>query len=240
MRRFALLGGHDAIPDETARVHCRRVLETHQLAAPLFFQANAHLASKGLRLRSGTIGAAPRIAAPCSTTKRSGQRDAQLHQTTTGNQWSFGMTAHRGVDDTSGLVHHVHCTAAHVADVTQGDRLLHGEEDTVGGDSGYTCRLACFALRAAQDRPSIGAAGVKTSGMHPALRLLIDRLPWRKISGKHSPRCAGADNPTQGVEHHPQTVLTLWQLGIDHCQIGCVHGPCVICNFSGIRSGFSD
>ena len=48
------------------------------------------------------------------------------------------MTAHRGVDDASGLIHHVHCTAAHVADVTQVDRLLHGEEDTVGGDSGYT------------------------------------------------------------------------------------------------------
>ena len=51
-------------------------------------------------------------------------------------QWSVGMTAHSGVDHASGLVHHVDCTAAHVADVTQVDRLLHGEEDTVGGDSG--------------------------------------------------------------------------------------------------------
>ena len=52
--------------------------------------------------------------------------------------WYFGMKAHSGVDDAAGLVHHVHCRAANVADVTQVDRLLHGEEDTVCGDSGYT------------------------------------------------------------------------------------------------------
>ena len=47
LRRLAQLGGHDAIPDEMTRVHFRRVLEIHQLAAPLFSQVNAHLASKG-------------------------------------------------------------------------------------------------------------------------------------------------------------------------------------------------
>jgi len=35
---------------------------------------------------------------------------------------------HIGVDDESGLVHSVVGTAANVADVTQVDRLLHGEE----------------------------------------------------------------------------------------------------------------
>ncbi|HTA64361.1 MAG TPA: transposase, partial [Xanthomonadaceae bacterium] len=40
--------------------------------------------------------------------------------------------------DESGLVHHVECTAANVADVTQVHKLLHGQEDTVCGDSGYT------------------------------------------------------------------------------------------------------
>ena len=63
-------------------LHFRRLLETHQLAVPLFSQVIAHLASKGLRLRGGTIGDATRIAAPRSTTNRSGQRDAQLPQTT--------------------------------------------------------------------------------------------------------------------------------------------------------------
>ena len=67
MRRVAQLGGHDAIPDETTRVNFRRVLETHPLAAQRFSQVNAHRAGKGLRLRDGTSGAAPRIAAPSST-----------------------------------------------------------------------------------------------------------------------------------------------------------------------------
>ncbi|WP_080955314.1 transposase [Xanthomonas hortorum] len=48
-----------------------------------------------------------------------------------GNQWYFGMKAHIGVDEFSGLVHHVHCTAANVADVTVTHTLLHGKEDSV-------------------------------------------------------------------------------------------------------------
>ena len=32
MRRFAQLGGHDAIPDETTILNFRRLLGTHQLA----------------------------------------------------------------------------------------------------------------------------------------------------------------------------------------------------------------
>ncbi|MFS8459201.1 IS5 family transposase, partial [Xanthomonas campestris pv. campestris] len=62
----------------------------------------------------------------------------EMHQTKKGNQWYFGMKAHIGVDEFSGLVHHVHCTAANVADVTVTHTLLHGKEDSVFGDSGYT------------------------------------------------------------------------------------------------------
>ncbi len=61
-----------------------------------------------------------------------------MHQTKKGNQWYFGMKAHIGVDEFSGLVHHVHCTAANVADITVTHALLHGKEDSVFGDSGYT------------------------------------------------------------------------------------------------------
>ena len=50
----------------------------------------------------------------------------------------FGMKAHIGVDDESGLVHSVVGTAANVADITQVDKLLHGEENMVGADAGYT------------------------------------------------------------------------------------------------------
>jgi len=49
----------------------------------------------------------------------------------------FGMKAHIGVDAESGLVHHVVGTAANVADVTQVDKVLHGEETLVSLDAAY-------------------------------------------------------------------------------------------------------
>jgi IS5 family transposase len=51
-----------------------------------------------------------------------------MHQTKKGNHYYFGMKAHIGADVESELVHHVHGTAANVADVTQVAELLHGEE----------------------------------------------------------------------------------------------------------------
>ncbi len=138
MRRFAQLGGMDDVPDETTILNFRRLLETHGLAEQIFKQVNTHLARKGQSLRAGTIVDATIISAPSSTRNQDGERDREMCQTKKGNQWFFGMKAHIGVDDASGLVHHVECTAANVADVTQVNKLLHGKEDTVFGDSGYT------------------------------------------------------------------------------------------------------
>ncbi|MCF8797499.1 IS5 family transposase [Xanthomonas campestris] len=138
LRRFAQLGGLDNVPDETTILNFRRLLETHGLAARMLEAVNAHLARKGQSLRSGTMVDATLIAAPSSTKNADHARDPEMHQTKKGNQWYFGMKAHIGVDEFSGLVHHVHCTAANVADVTVTHTLLHGKEDSVFGDSGYT------------------------------------------------------------------------------------------------------
>ncbi|ATS23290.1 transposase [Xanthomonas phaseoli pv. phaseoli] len=138
LRRFAQLGGLDNVPDETTILNFRRLLETHGLAARMLDAVNAHLARKGQSLRSGTIVDATLIAAPSSTKNADHARDPEMHQTKKANQWYFGMKAHIGVDEFSGLVHHVHCTAANVADVTVTHALLHGKEDSVFGDSGYT------------------------------------------------------------------------------------------------------
>ncbi|MEB1360393.1 IS5 family transposase [Xanthomonas campestris] len=138
LRRFAQLGGLDNVPDETTILNFRRLLETHGLAARMLEAVNAHLARKGQSLRSGTIVDATLIAAPSSTKNADHARDPEMRQAKKGNQWYFGMKAHIGVDEFSGLVHHVHCTAANVADVTVTHTLLHGKEDSVFGDSGYT------------------------------------------------------------------------------------------------------
>ena len=54
-----------------------------------------------------------------------------------GNAWYFGYKAHVGVDKDSGLVHTVEVTAANEHDVNMTSKLLHGEEETAHGDSGY-------------------------------------------------------------------------------------------------------
>ena len=78
------------------------------------------------------------IAAPSSTKNAEGERDPEMHQTKKGNQWHFGMKAHIGVDADTGLVHTVTTTAANEADIEQVAELLHGKEEAVRADAGYS------------------------------------------------------------------------------------------------------
>jgi len=137
LRQFARLS-MERIPDETTILNFRRLLETHELAAGILAVINGYLSDRGLSMRQGTIVDATLINAPSSTKNKDGKRDPEMHQTKKGNQYYFGMKAHIGVDDESGLVHSVVGTAANVADVTQVDKLLHGKENMVGADAGYT------------------------------------------------------------------------------------------------------
>ena len=137
LRQFAGLN-LERIPDETTILNFRRLLEKHELAAGILAVINGYLGDRGLSLRQGTIVDATLIHAPSSTKNQDGKRDPEMHQTKKGNQYYFGMKAHIGADAESGLVHIVVGTAANVADVTQVDKLLHGEENMVGADAGYT------------------------------------------------------------------------------------------------------
>ena len=137
LRQFAGLS-LERIPDETTILNFRRLLERHELAAGILAVINGYLGDRGLSLRQGTIVDATLIHAPSSTKNKDGKRDPEMHQTKKGNQYYFGMKAHIGADSESGLVHSVVGTAANVADVTQVDKLLHGEENLVSGDAGYT------------------------------------------------------------------------------------------------------
>lgn len=136
LRQFAGLN-LERIPDETTILNFRRLLEKHELAAGILAVINGYLGDRGLSLRQGTIVDATLIHAPSSTKNKDGKRDPEMHQEK-GNQYYFGMKAHIGVDDESGLVHSVVGTAANVADVTQVDKLLHGVENVVCADAGYT------------------------------------------------------------------------------------------------------
>ncbi len=136
LRQFAGLS-LEHIPDETTILNFRRLLEKHELAAGILAVINGYLGDRGLSLRQGVVDATL-INAPSSTKNKDGKRDPEMHQTKKGQQYYFGMKAHIGVDAESGLVHSVVGTAANVADISQVDKLLHGEENMVGADAGYT------------------------------------------------------------------------------------------------------
>ena len=128
----------EGVPDATTLLKFRRLLETHDLCKGLFAAINTDLTARGLLLREGTLVDATLIAAPPSTKNKEKKRDPEMHQTRKGNQWYFGMKAHIGADRDSQLVHTVVVTAANVADITKTSELLHGQEQQVHADAGYT------------------------------------------------------------------------------------------------------
>jgi IS5 family transposase len=114
------------------------LLERHQLSEVVLKTVYVHLHNQGFTLRKGTIVDATIIAAPSSTKNEAGERDPEMHSTKKGEQFYFGMKAHIGVDVATGVVHSVEVTAANVADVTVVEECLHGEEEVVFADAGYT------------------------------------------------------------------------------------------------------
>jgi transposase, IS5 family len=138
MRRFAGIElGDDRIPDETTILNFRHLLERHGLTEAIFADVNAHLADKGITLRSGTLVDATIIDAPSSTKNTAGARDPEMSSTKKGNTWYFGMKAHVGVDAESGVTHSLETSTARVHDSRIWDELLHGEETSVWADKGY-------------------------------------------------------------------------------------------------------
>ena len=98
--------------------------KNRKLAEGILASANELLSSQGLMLKAGSAVDATLIAAPSSTKNKHGKRDPEMHSSI-------------GVDADSGLMHTVRAAAVHVADVTEGNSLLHGEETVVFADVGY-------------------------------------------------------------------------------------------------------
>jgi transposase, IS5 family len=136
-REFVQLDEFSRLPDESTILRFRHRLEKHKLADAILATVNDLLSAQGLLLKAGTAVDATLIAAPSSTKNKDKQRDPEMHSSKKGNQWHFGMKAHIGVDADSGLVHTVHGTSGHVADVTEGNTLLHGQETVAFADAGY-------------------------------------------------------------------------------------------------------
>ena len=136
-REFAQLEAFGRLPDESTILRFRHRLEKHKLADQMLASVNDLLSERGLLLKAGTAVDATLIPAPSSTKNKDKLRDPEMHSSRKGNQWYFGMKAHIGVDADSGLVHTVRGTSGNVADVVEGNSLLHGEETDSFGDAGY-------------------------------------------------------------------------------------------------------
>ena len=134
---FCCINSPDEVPDGDTIGRFRTLLTEHDLQKIIFDEIVKLLAERGLILKKGTIVDSTFIEAPSSTKNQRKERDPEAHSAKKGNTWHCGYKAHIGVDRESGLVHHVDTTAANDHDVTAVSRLMHGEEDTLHGDSGY-------------------------------------------------------------------------------------------------------
>ena len=138
MRRFAGVDlGRAPAPDETTILNFRHLLEEHELCGQMLDAVSHYLASRGIRITTGTIVDATLIHAPSSTKNRKQSRDPEMHQAKKGKNWYFGMKAHVGVDSKTKIIHTAVATAANVADVAILPDLLHGDETRVWGDGAY-------------------------------------------------------------------------------------------------------
>lgn len=178
--------GHEPVPDETTVCKFRHLLERNDLGQKLFAGVNEHLASLGLSVSRGTIVDATILAAPSSTKNAKKERDPEMRQTKKGNAWHFGMKMHIGVDSKLKLIHSVETTAANVHDSQLVEKLIHGDETRVWGDSAYlgqkdkiravAKRVRCFIQeKAGRNRPltdeqrsrNRNRSRVRSKGEHP-------------------------------------------------------------------------
>lgn len=134
---FCEVESSNQIPDGDTIGRFRNLLIKNHSHEQFFAVVVKTLTDRGLILKKGTIVDSTIISAPSSTKNKEKKRDHDAHSVKKGNAWYFGYKAHVGVDKDSGLVHTVEVTAANEHDVTMTAKLLHGEEETVNGDSGY-------------------------------------------------------------------------------------------------------
>jgi IS5 family transposase len=186
MRQFAgVITDADVIPDETSILNFRRLLEKHHLTERLLSEINAHLCERGLLVGKGTIVDATIIDAPSSTKNAKRKRDPQMHQTRKGKQWYFGMKVHTGTDTDSGLVHTVVATAANVADINVLGELLHGNEESLHGDSAYHAKELKAQAEASGLAFNVNQRGTTSKPLTQAQRMRNRRLSRVRATVEH-------------------------------------------------------
>ncbi len=186
MRQFVgVSSDEDVIPDETSILNFRRLLEKHDLTERLLAEINAHLCERGLFVGKGTIVDATIINAPSSTKNAEKERDPEMHQTRKGKQWYFGMKVHTGTDTDSGLVHTVIAASANLADVNVVGELLHGQEESLHGDSAYHSKALKEEAEAAGIEFNVNQRGTRSHPVTQRQRARNRRLSRVRATVEH-------------------------------------------------------
>jgi len=143
---FDCFGG--VVPDESAILRFRHLLEKHKLAQKILSIVNNHLSSHGLVLKKGTIVDATLLQAPVSKKNKDKIRDPEMTSTRKNNKWYFGAKGHIGVQSEGyPLVHNTAFSTAKEHDRTHMTDLFHGEERAIFGDSAYLAKADKIGAR---------------------------------------------------------------------------------------------
>ena len=184
----------DRVPDETTILNFRHLLEKHALMEKIFVMIKSYLAQKGLLMKEGTIVDATLISSPSSTKNCEKKRDPEMSSTKKNNKWYFGMKAHIGVDAKSGIIHSCDFTTAKIHDKKCLPSLLHGEEESVFGDKGYTSD---------EDKNKAREAEIYWG-------ILDKAKPFHPLSSKQKKRNKKLSSIRSKVEHPFQVIKCLW------------------------------
>jgi IS5 family transposase len=144
-------------PDSTTLCKFRHILEEHKLTQVIFERLTRLLQDKKVMFKEGTIVDATIIEAPrpakaankseeaeaedgsepeTEGTTEDGAEEERMSATFKKRPY-YGLKAHIGVDEASGLIHSVATSTAKTADIEVAVKVLHGEEKRVRGDSGF-------------------------------------------------------------------------------------------------------
>jgi len=147
-QRFAGINLDTTIPDHSTIWRFKEALIKAGLTDKLFVMITDDLESKGLFVKKGTIVDATIIQSsnrPLSKQRRhelsetsSSQVDTDAQSTKKNGKYYFGYKGHIGTDVESKLIRLRSFTSANVHDITETDRLIIGDEQSILGDKAYS------------------------------------------------------------------------------------------------------
>ncbi len=188
---FDCFGG--VVPDETAILRFRHLLQEHGLSEKILEVVNSHLSAHDLVLKAGTIVDATLLEAPRSKKNKAKERDPEMTSTKKNNRWYFGAKGHIGVQaEGKPIVHSVAFSTAKEHDKTRMRELFHGDETAIFGDSAYGDQAEKRGARALGLHYGIADRGARS---HPLSN------KQKKRNRKHSSLRAKVEHPFKTIKN---------------------------------------